>query len=391
MLRYHVRALATLSFAAALGIALVYWLQFRNRHVTAGYAFVRGAVVQVGSPIDGQIAQVEVAPGQRVRHGDTLLRLDDTRQRARVFQSQAAVAQAKTQLEVERAALSVLYDKARILSGQLKAKVAVNESEARAAAIDAELATGQARRAKLLSDKQLVSGSDNEIAMAAEGVAKQKVQRARDRVTLANAELKDVALELSDADAHKARLQVLAAAVTASEAALKSAEAELAQCVVRAARDGIVSRRLVEPGAAVRVGATLFELWYDEALSIEAWIEESSYDALAIGAPATVRLTGLSSAPLRGRVDWLGVVSEAELKNASFSVALARQLAESRWIRARIALEDSDPRLLPGLTADVAIERRSPTVPLLPSSWSFRDLFPQASPPAAAANGGRDL
>jgi multidrug resistance efflux pump len=154
---------------------------------------------------------------------------------------------------------------------------------------------------------------------------------------------------------------------------VRAAEAALALRTVYAARDGVVLRRLVEPGSAVRVGGPLLEVQYDEELSIEAWIDESLYGAIDPDAVARARLVGLEDEVFEGELEWLGVVTEHELKDAAFSIPVAKKLAQSRWVRARIKLDRHDPRLLPGLTADVSVPREPPF------SWAL-GLFFQSRP-----------
>jgi multidrug resistance efflux pump len=341
---------------AALG-TLAGWAAFRYNHMLSAYAFVKGAVVTVGTPIDCRIASVEVRSGQRVQAGQLLVRLDDTRQLAAVAQAQAAWEQASLQVYVERASLKVLQQKSHVMSKQYRAMVEANQAEARAAKIDAKLATLQAERSTSLRKRDMVPQSESDIAVANRGIAQEKVERAHSHVARAEAELGNVLVEEARVREALARVSLLEAAAKTAHAALERAEAELALTRVHSSRAGVVSRRLVEPGAAVRVGGPLLEMWYDDTITIEAWMDESKFGNLSVGAPVKARLVGLDSTVFAGHVEWLGVVSDLELKNASFSIPIAKQLAQSHWVRVQVALERPDPRLLPGLTVEVSIPR----------------------------------
>jgi multidrug resistance efflux pump len=182
---------------------------------------------------------------------------------------------------------------------------------------------------------------------------------------------------------HMAQLGLLQASAEVAHAAMLSAEAQLELTVIRAPRNGWVARTMVGQATAVRVGAPLLEVWYDETVTIEAWIDESSYSELVPGSRVQTTLLGLDDQIFSGHVRWLGVVTEEELKVASFSVPLAKQLAQARWVRAEIELDHPDPRLLPGLTVDVFVERR-------PHKWRFpsqplrREVPARLLPPPAA-------
>jgi membrane fusion protein (multidrug efflux system) len=372
-----IRTVLTAAIGLAAAVFLGQWLYFRQTHVVSSYAFVKGSVVQVGAPVEGQVATVEVRSGQRVNRGDVLVRLNDVKQRAIVDQARAAWQQALVQKDVERLAVGVQFQKANVMSSQARAKVQVNEAAERAADIDSQLASRQAGRSTALRDRDMVSEADHDVAATMNDVALQKVAQARGRLSLAEAQIANVALQEATAKAREARLSLLDAMAATAKATLDAAEADLSLTVIRAPESGVVSRRLVEPAAGVRVGTPLLEVWYDTDVAIEAWIDESKYGDLAAGMPVEASLTGGNGAPYAGRIEWLGVVTELELKDASFSIPIAKTLAQAHWVRALIALDHPDALLLPGLTMNVAIPRK-PAFPV------FR-AAPPAGPPVSQA------
>lgn len=356
------RLLTPLVCVAALVLLARYWW-YRQEHIVASHAFVRGAVVVIGAPMDNQVAVVDVHPGQRVAEGQVLLRFNQTRQLAELERARAAHAEATLRVDVERKALQALERKVVVLERELRAQLDVQEAEARAAAVAVQLADTMATRTAGLKQAGVASQADADQAQATQQSAVQNAQRAAGRLAVASAERGRVDVERANLEAATARLRLLEAAAETVHAAVKYAEAELELTQVRAAKAGVVSRRLVEPGAAVRVGGPVLELWYDEGTSIEAWIDESNYADLFVGSPAEVVLAGLDEEVLEGHVEWLGVVTEGELREASFSLPIARMLAKSRWVRVGLRLSEPNPRLLPGLTAQVSVRRGAPVTP----------------------------
>ncbi len=353
------RGFVAITLCALAAAIAGHWIYFRVTHVTAAYAFVKGGVVEVGAPVEGQVVSVEVVPGQVVRAGDVLVRFNDARERAALAHARAVWEEAKLHVAVEEAQVRVLYETAQVTSSQLLARIEVSKAEARIASIDADLAQAQARRTSALRQQDIVAEEASDVSAAASEIALGKAEQATRRVAAAKAQLGTVDLQRAQAKARETRLGLLRAAADTAEAEVRAAESELALRVVRAARDGLVSRRLVEPGSALRVGGPLLEIWYEEDLSIEAWVDESVYATLDPAGLAKASLSGLDDKLFEGRLEWLGVVTERELRDAAFSVPVAKKLAQSRWVRARIILNDSDPRLMPGLTADVSIPRAS--------------------------------
>ncbi len=380
------RTTLTVLVAIAVGGFLGRWVYYRETHVVSSYAFVKGAVAQVGAPIEGQVMTVEVRSGQRVDRGDVLLRMNDVRQRAAVDQARAAWQQAVIQVQVAREAVAVQFQKVGVMQGQVKAKIAVGEAQQRAAVVNSKLADKQVERSTVLRDKDMVSEADHDIAAATDEVARETLEQAQGKVDLAHAQMASVALQDAIARAARARLDLLEAAAKTAKAALDTAEAELSMTVVRSPEAGIVSRRIVEPGAGVKLGIPLLELWYDTDLSIEAWIDESKYGDLSVGAPVETTLPGTNHRPYAGHIAWLGVVTELELKDASFSIPIAKILAQSHWVRAKVILDHVDSVLLPGLTVNVSIPRArlEPTPPPAPVPIVSASAAPSGTTRAAA-------
>ncbi len=348
--------LSILACLLASGL-LLYWLWYGRGHVVAAFGFVSGQVAQVGSPLDGQVDIVEVRPGARVREGQVLMQLRQVRQRAALDQAYAKLGETEARLEVERARLS---------AQRLEAQARHSEAEAELSMAEAELGRTQARlrysaqlaqRFQELRAKGVATGASAESTSSKEAEAEQRVAQAEGRVARAQARLQRAGARRESVRAQQAKVRLLEAGVQSARSGVHQAEAELELTVVRAPRAGILTRSLVSEGTAVRVGSPLVELWYEGELGIEAWLEESSYGDLEIGAPAEMHVVGLTDAALSGRVAALGVVSQGELRQAAFSLPLARALGKSRWVRARIELDRNDVRLLPGLTAEVSITR----------------------------------
>lgn len=185
------------------------------------------------------------------------------------------------------------------------------------------------------------------------------LQQQRDKAAFvalrARADLEKGTVEQQALSARDSRVVVSESRVAAARATLALAETKLEMTIVRAPKDGQVSRRLVEPGAAVRVGAPLIEFWIDNTLSVEAWIDEDDLGKLKPGAAAHVVFTEFGELMIPGRIESIGFVTDAEVRSISVTVPVANRLARARWVRAHIMLDRDEPRLLPGLTANVSI------------------------------------
>jgi HlyD family secretion protein len=222
--------------------------------------------VQLSAEVPGRVTAVRALEGRPVKKGEVLVVLDDAEARAGVAQAEAAVDQANGRVEQLRTV------------GAVVASEALREAETNLARASSELA-----RLETLA--------------AAGAVARTDLDEARRQVDLARARKKAAEAEQIAAAPAGADLRVALAALAESRARLAAARVRLAQTRVVAGQDGIILSRLVEPGDAAPMGATLVEMAADgeTELVIEpdernlAWIRlGQTARASADAYPATV-------------------------------------------------------------------------------------------------------
>ena len=361
----RVRGGVTIAVALVVLVAAVRWVSYRATNVVAPFAFAQGGVVLVGTPRDGQITEVLVRVGQRVNKDDELVRFNDLRQRAQLAEARALLTRARLEVEAEERALGVERKRVDVNEAKVTENVAISEAEAQAAGAKAAHASTVADRADALSAREMIPLAEREAAASERDVSQAMVASAASKARYARAEARRIDVERAAVAARAAKLPLLDAAVEMQLAAVAAAEAEVELTVIRAPGDGVVSRRILEPGAAVKIGYPILEMWLDTDRRVEAWIEEDALRWLRLGEKATVVFPSLGTAPVEGKIDALGVVSDAEFKTSSIYVPVAKMLDRARWVRVDIALEGPLGHVPPGLTAEVAIAR--PFVPWLKS------------------------
>ena len=75
------------------------WLQERSRHVYANDARVAAHVVAVSSEVPGRLVELNVVPGQRVRKGQLLARIEPRDARFLLAEAQAKFVPVRDALE----------------------------------------------------------------------------------------------------------------------------------------------------------------------------------------------------------------------------------------------------------------------------------------------------
>jgi membrane fusion protein, multidrug efflux system len=330
------------------------WMVHKVTRVGSGYGFVRGDLVLVGAPMEGQIASIDVVPGQRVKKGDVLARLNDNALRPEVDRAAAAYDRARLAVVAEERAIEV--ERKRIVAERRlrQEKVKAAEAESNAARIAAKHTRRMAERSRVLASRSYLPEADDDQAWAQADTAEAETRRRRAMKSGAQAELAALTVEEAELEARVDRLGLLRAEEAAAKAALGVAQGRLDLTVIHAQHDGLVTRRVLGPGASIRYSDPIVEMWLDGPVSIEAWVEEREIGSLRVGRPVKVAFPGLSET-FTGKIDALAMVSDSEVRSVSVTVPVGNRLAKSRWIRAHITLDNPDERLVPGLSADVTI------------------------------------
>jgi len=260
--------------------------------VAAEQSRISGAVTYTGTVapfneediyprVTGRIVEMPVYPGDQVRAGQIVARLDDVEltSRAREAQAMRATAEAtKAQMEAE----------------VIAARQGVVQAEKELASVDAELT--YARSVAARSERLVRSGAisqqeyENDRSLAASLEAKREAARAR--------------IEQARAMETSARKKLEAAESTITQvgAAAHTAEIVRGYVTIVAPSSGYVVKRLVAPGVLVQPGTPILKLTQIDRVRLQANVGEKDLASIKVGAPVTVSTTTVAQPPLTARV-----------------------------------------------------------------------------------------
>jgi HlyD family secretion protein len=285
-----------------------------ERGLVVEHVFGRGTIesereAQLGFDLVGRISEVLVDEGARVTLGQELARLTPDQVEANLRVASRGLAAARTSLG------TLAADEHRALT-----------------AID--VAEREQRRAQTLRDRG--------------AIAQQELDGATDRLRLARADLDRV-------------LAQRAAATRSIEVAAGGAEQRrvtVLRATLLAPFDGLVTRRLREPGDTVAVGTSVLRIVDTDQVHVSAWIDETVLSRLHEDQPAEIVAPGAPGGALAGRVVDIGWESDRQTHEILVDVAPTHPLG-------RVAV---------GQRADVWIElaRRERAV-RVPVSFLARD------------------
>ena len=216
----------------------------------------------VSAEVEARVSKLEADMGDHVTAGAALVVLDAEKLRYRVEEQRAALAQARARLGATGGQLPAPEDTPEVLS----AAAGKREAEQRLA------------RARQLADRKLVSAEE--------------LERADTQLQTARAAL----------DAALAEARNLLAEIEARQAALKGADRELQDTIIRAPFDGVVAERLVSPGQFVRVQTPVMRVVRMHPLRLTAEIPERFAPAIRVGHGVTLRVDAYPERPIDGRI-----------------------------------------------------------------------------------------
>ena len=352
-------------------------------YVSTDDAYVDGTISPVSAKVAGHIVELRVQDNQAVKLGDLLLRVDPRDFQAKREQARAAVATAEATLRAARSEVPLSREGTTAQIAQARAALeaaivgvkgaesAVEESrarlEARRAATDAmradvagaqsthRQAARELERSRSLLKSELVARRDFDVAESAyetagstvdalqrrmtqterevqqaeaelgarvHGVdqARQHVAEARAALALAESQIHQVAIKDAEASRAEARLRE-------AQADLAFAELQLEHTEVRAAVDGVVSKRSVEMGQVVQMGQPLLAIVPLHEVWVVANFKETQLARLKPGMKARVEVDGYPDKAYVGTLDSMSAGT-----GARFSL-LPPENATGNWVK----------------------------------------------------------
>lgn len=228
--------------------------------------------------VTGRVLDIPVYPGDAVRPGQVVARLDDVELSSRVREAQAAAASAQA-------------NRAQMDADIVAARQGVVQAEKELAMVDAELdyARGVAARSERLVGVGAISRQEyeNDRAMALSQEAKREAARAKIEQTKA--------MEASA----KEKLEAADAMVAQGRAALRTATVVRDYVTMTAPTAGYVVKRLVAPGVLVQPGMPVLKIAEIARVRLQANVGEKDLAAIRVGSRVAVTTVGTSE-PVAG-------------------------------------------------------------------------------------------
>lgn len=307
--------------AAVLLAAGVVWRFAAAPTADDGFAQGNGRIeateVDVAAKAAGRVAEILVNEGNFVEEGDIVARMDTRALEARLAQTKAQVANARSTKETARA-----------LVAQRKADAMMAEAvlTQRRTELDVARRTSARSQSLLVDRATSAQQADDDAARAHNAEASLAVARAQIAATKA---------AITAAEAQVAQAQ---AGIDAALATVEQLQTELDDCVLRAPRSGRVQYRIVQPGEVVGGGGKIVSLVDIGDVYMTFFLPETAAGRVPLGTEVRIVLDAAPQYVIPARVSY--VASVAQFTPKTVETQSERQKMVFR-VKARI-----DPGLL---------------------------------------------
>jgi len=296
------------------------------KNIISASGTIEAVEVNVASKVSGQLLELTVREGTRVKPGDALASVDHATLDIQLRQAEAGVQLAEAQL-------ALLVKGARVEDIR-QAEAAVEQAEA-----SFKVAEDDAKRMRELAKTGSITPKTRDDSEA--------------RLTVATAQRSAAAEALS-----KVRRLARPEEIRAAEARLAQAQAAadllrktIADCTITAPAGGIVTHKAVEAGELVTPGATVVTLVDLDSVYVMIYVSEKELGRVKLGDAAEVKIDAFPDKAFVGKITYISPEAEFTPKNV--------QTKEDRVklvFGVKVEIENREGLLKPGLPADAIIK-----------------------------------
>lgn len=334
------------------------WLHHRLTHVHVIDARIQADLIVVASRLPGWVVDLAVSEGDTVEAGQRLIVVDSTEAELSddVLSARERTLDAEREQLQAELALTRARDDSRLARARQGLVIAVSEHERR----EQELRKAQSdyNRVRGLADDAMVSEQELDDARF-------RLDSARIAVSRSAAERDEAELAIVEAEAELLNQQVLEARLQALEARLGELRAERRRValevddrLLRSPIDGVVARNFTNPGEYVQPGQRLLMVHAPGAVWVEANLKETQLAPVREGQPVDVRVDAFRGERFAGRVERIGTAATSEFALLPSPNPSGNFTKTTQRVPVRIALDQPDARMRPGMMVEVSIDVR---------------------------------
>ncbi len=351
-----------LPVAAVLVLALVVvggrWLHYKLTHVHVVDARVQADMIVVASRLPGWVSEMTLSQGDRVTRGQHLVVVDSTEAAlaGQVLDARQQTLEAERQQLEAELALARAQDESRL--ARARHRKAVAEAVLQARQSDVLKSESDFTRIRGLADDEMVSAQELDDARFAFDGARIALRRSEAELAEAESALAEAQADLLKQKVLEARLLALDARLGELRAERRKAALDVEDRSVRSPIDGVVARTFIHQGEYVQAGQNLLMVHAPGKVWVEANVKETQLAPVREGQTVEIRVDAYRGERLLGRVERIGSAATSEFALLPSPNPSGNFTKTTQRIPVRIALDNPEPRLRPGMMVEVSIDIR---------------------------------
>ena len=319
-------------------------------------ARINADLVTVSSRVAGWITEMPTIEGDRVQVGTVMVQIDDRESLLILSELESEIAgivAERSRLASERALVS---NQLETQADSQRARVAAANVSVQSLKPQLELAERELSRAKQLFADKVSS------RRALDQAETQHQQLDREyRIAVAN--LQSARAQLAEVQADQARLTVMDADLAVLERRLDQTKVrmerqrlDMVDRSIKSPIAGIVDRTFVDVGEYVTPGQRLALVHDPEKIWVEANVKETVVRRLSVGQSVNVHVDAYPDESFTGTVQTIGSAATSQFALLPTPNPSGNFTKITQRLPVRIAIDNTDPRLRPGMMVEVEIE-----------------------------------
>lgn len=314
-----------------------------------------GDIVPVRTSVPGYVKEILFKDNQVVKKGQVLITIDETDLKAKLAQAEAALENAKANLMSVKSSAQYYNLNANASSFSSEAS-GQNVASAKARLTKAE---EDYKRTKNLFDAKAATQAQLDASKADYDVAKAQYDVANSQYRSSSAMAKGV---FSQAEAQQAMISLAQATIKQREAELLLAQTQLDYATVKAPCDGIVSKRAIESGQYLSVGAPLCSVIDTKNIWVTANFKETQLRKIRPGQEVKIKVDAFPDLKIKGVVESFTGATGAKFSLLPPDNATGNFVKVTQRVPVRIKITEMDKKdaelLLPGLSVYAEVETK---------------------------------
>jgi multidrug efflux pump subunit AcrA (membrane-fusion protein) len=256
----------------------------------------------LSSSQSGTLASVLVNEGDRVSRGQLLAQLDDSTYRAQLAGNQATATQAQAKLR--SSSIQMPISKQQYSSGLSQSQQAFQAAQNRVSTDRAALKNTELNYNSnvKLAQQGYVAQTALEASRAAFVAAQQELNNAQQALPAARAALNSAHENLQQTGVDQATIDANRAALAQAEANVQLLQTQIAQCSIYAPFDGVVTQRLLDPGAFAGPNQPIVRVSELDSVYVNANVPDENLSFVHAGTPITFTSASLPGKTFSGKI-----------------------------------------------------------------------------------------